>query len=168
MLATQTSEVKLRRKIKAVIIITIVGLLLNGISAVPLQTELKILLSNPDALPAFVRDWWMYVQKGVSETSWNYTFMRYGFDWLAFAHLLIAIAFLGPLKDPIKNEWVITWGMIASALSALMALGWEQKRLIPLWWACIDASIAIIAFLILLLCNSWVQQLKRLTEKNSA
>ena len=52
--------------------------------------------------------------------------MRYGFDWLAFAHLLIAIAFLGPLKDPIKNEWIIRWGMIASALSVVWHFGWES------------------------------------------
>jgi hypothetical protein len=168
MLAKQTSELKLRRKIKTVIIITIIGLLLNGISAVPLQTELKMLLSNPDSLPSFLRDWWIYVQKGVQDTTRNYRFMRYGFDWLAFAHLLIAIAFFGPLKDPIKNEWVVRWGMIASALSVVMALGWEQRRAIPFWWSCIDASIALAAFLILLLCNNWIQQLKRVTEKNSA
>jgi len=168
MLTMQTSEIKLRRKIKAVIIITIIGLLLNGISAVPLQTELKMLLSNPGSLPAFLGDWWIYVQKGVHDTTKNYRFMRYGFDWLAFAHLLIAIAFIGPLKDPIKNEWVVRWGMTASALSVVMALGWEQRRAIPFWWSCIDASIALVAFIILLLCNNWIQQLKRIIQKNSS
>ena len=87
---TESSENRLRRKIKIAIIITIAGLLLNGISAVPLCTELKILLSRPDALPQFLHDWWLYVNKGVKETTSNYPFMRYGFDWLAFAHLLIA------------------------------------------------------------------------------
>ncbi len=158
---------KLRRKIKAVIIITIMGLLLNGISAVPLLSELNILLSKPDALPGFLREWLIYVNKGVYETSAKYTFMRYGFDWLAFAHFLIAIAFIGPLKDPIKNEWVVRWGMIASALSVLMAFGWEHERAIPLWWSCIDAFIAIIAFVILLLCNKWIQQLKTALETST-
>lgn len=161
MLHVQKSETLLRKKIKAAIIITIVGLLLNGISAIPLQTELKILLSNPDALPKFLSDWWTYVNKGVVETSNNYYFMRYGFDWLGFAHLLIAIAFLGPLKDPIKNEWVVRWGMIASALSVVMALGWERRRAIPLWWSCIDAAIAIVAFIVLWLCDRWIKDLKK-------
>ncbi len=151
----------MRRKIKIAIIITIAGLVLNGISAVPLQRELNILLSNPDKLPKFLRDWWMYVDKGVHETNNSYPFMRYGFDWLAFAHLLIAIAFIGPLKDPVKNEWVITWGMIASALSVIMALGWERVRAIPLWWSCIDALIAIVAFIILWLCSKWIKELKQ-------
>lgn len=154
---------RLRRKIKVAIIITIVGLLLNGISAVPLQKELNILLANPRMLPKFLRDWWMYVSKGVRETNNNYPFMRYGFDWLAFAHLLIAIAFIGPLKDPIKNEWVVRWGMIASALSIVMALAWERMRDIPLWWSCIDAFIVIVAFIVLMLCHQWINQLKQIT-----
>lgn len=137
------------------------GLLLNGISAIPLISELKILLSKPDVLPQFLRNWWMYVNKGVNDTTRFYPFMRYGFDWLAFAHLLIAIAFIGPLKDPIKNEWVIRWGMIASALSVIMALGWERLRGIPLWWSCIDAAIAIVAFIVLWLCNHWIKELKK-------
>lgn len=158
----ENSQNRLRRKIKIAIIITIAGLLLNGISAIPLISELKILLSKPDALPQFLRDWWMYVNKGVNDTTRFYPFMRYGFDWLAFAHLLIAIAFIGPLKDPIKNEWIIQWGMIASALSVIMALGWERLRGIPLWWSCIDAAIAIVAFIVLWLCNNWIKELKKI------
>ncbi|HEY2725629.1 MAG TPA: hypothetical protein VGI61_00530 [Parafilimonas sp.] len=165
MLSTESNETRLRRKIKIAIIITIAGLLLNGISAVPLISELNILLSKPDALPKFLHNWWMYVNKGVNETTRYYPFMRYGFDWLAFAHLLIAIAFIGPLKDPIKNEWIVQWGMIASALSVVMAFGWERLRGIPLWWSCIDASIAIIAFIILWLCNKWIKDLKQIKKE---
>lgn len=161
MQGAESHQIRLRRRIKASLIITIIGLLLNGISAVPLHTELNILLSNSDAFPKFLRDWFMYVNKGVNEISGHYNFMRYGFDWLGFAHLLVAIAFIGPLKDPIKNEWVVRWGMIASALSVLMAFGWERLRAIPLWWSFIDASIAIVAFIILWLCNKWIQELKR-------
>jgi hypothetical protein len=159
-MATANLESRLRRKIKTAIIIIIIGLLLNGISAVPLQKELNILLSNPDVLPGFLRNWWTYVHEGVSSTTTNYPFMRYGFDWLAFAHLLIAIVFIGPLKDPLKNEWIIIWGMIVSALSILMALCGERLRAIPFWWSCIDAAIAILSFIILWLCYKWIQQLK--------
>lgn len=156
----ENDEIKLRRKIKILIIITIIGLLVNGISAIPLRTELNILLSNPDALPKFLNDWWTYVNKGVKETTAHYSFMRYGFDWLAFAHILIAIAFIGPLKDPIKNEWVIQWGMITSALSVVMAFVMEPVRSIPIWWSAVDASIGIVAFIILWLCNQWIKKLK--------
>jgi hypothetical protein len=156
---------KLRRNIKGAIIIVILGLLLNGISAIPLRSELNFLLSNPDALPDLLRNWWIYVNKGLTETSGHYPFMRYGFDWLAFAHLLIAIAFIGPLRDPIKNEWVITWGIIASVLSVVMALSWERLREIPLWWSSIDAVIGLISFIILLLCSRWIKKLKASTNQ---
>lgn len=156
------SEKALQNRIKAAIIITVAGLLLNGASAVPLRTELTILLSKPEVLPPFLREWWNYVSQGVFETSEQYNFMRYGFDWLAFAHLLIAIAFIGPYRDPVKNQWVIQWAMIASALSIVMAIGWEHVRGIPVWWSLIDAGIGACAFVVLWVCNSWIGKLQML------
>lgn len=156
-------EKHLRSRIKAAIIITIIGLLLNGLSSIPLRTELNILLSNSDSLPQFLRDWWTYVNQGVLETSSKYNFMRYGFDWLGFAHLIIAIAFIGPLRDPVKNQWVVQWGMIASGLGILMAFGWERLRDIPIWWSFVDAGISYLAFVILWLCNRWITKLKLVT-----
>ena len=159
---TDYEEARIRRKIKIALVITIIGLLLNAISAISLQTELKILLSNPDSLPQSLREWLTYVNNGIIDTDKNYPFMRYGFDWLAFAHVLIAIAFIGPLKDTIKNEWVVSWGIIASALSIVMALVWERLRDIPVWWSFIDTIIALIALIILWFCNNWIKQLKKL------
>ena len=162
-----TKEKQLRRQIKMVIILTIIGLLLNGASAVPLRTEMNLLLSNSDSFPQFLRDWWVYVNQGVLETSDKYDFMRYGFDWLGFAHLLIAIAFIGPLRDPVKNQWVVQWGMIAAALSIAVAFGWERVRNIPVWWSFIDAGISYVAFVLLWICNRWIGQLKMLSAKEA-
>ena len=155
-----TKEKQLRGRIKAAIIITMLGLLLNGISSLPLRTELNILLSYSGQLPQFLVDWWTYVNQGVLETSEKYNFMRYGFDWLAFAHLTIAIAFIGPLRDPIKNQWVVKWGMIVAALGIVMAFGWERMRDIPIWWSFVDAGISYVAFLVLWFCNRWIEKLK--------
>ena len=33
-------------------------------------------------------------------------------DSLAFAHPLLAIAFIGPLRDSVRNRWVLVFGMI--------------------------------------------------------
>ena len=160
-----TKEKQLRWRIKAAIVITIIGLLLNGISSLPLRTELKVLLGYSNHLPQFLVDWWTYVNQGVLETSEKYNFMRYGFDWLAFAHLTIAIAFLGPLRDPVKNQWVVKWGMIVAALSIVMAFGWERMRDIPIWWSFIDAGISYLAFLVLWLCNRWIEKLKVISSR---
>ena len=32
--------------------------------------------------------------------------------WLAFAHIVIAIAFVGPPRDPVRNVWVIELALI--------------------------------------------------------
>jgi hypothetical protein len=42
-------------------------------------------------------------------------FLAYGTDLLAFAHLVIAVAFIGPHIDPPRNKWAITFGLIACA-----------------------------------------------------
>jgi len=46
-----------------------------------------------------------------SDTNQRYPFLSYGTDWLAFAHLIIAILFIGPLIDPVKNSWIISWAL---------------------------------------------------------
>lgn len=45
----------------------------------------------------------------------HYPFLAYGTDWLAFAHLVITVAFIGPYLDPVRNKWVIAFGLIACA-----------------------------------------------------
>jgi len=41
-----------------------------------------------------------------------------------------------------------------------MALGWERFRGIPWWWSIIDAGIGYFAFILLWMCNRWIQKLK--------
>ena len=120
-------RLSLRKKIRLFVVITIVGLLANGLSAFFLEPELRLVLGF-SFLPAATHDWLTQVHNAILETLTRYPFMLYGYDWLGFAHLLIAIAFIGPLIDPIKNEWVIKFGMIAALLSILIALISERFK----------------------------------------
>ncbi len=43
----------------------------------------------------------------------HYPLMLYTLDWLGFAHIVIAIIFIAPMKDPIKTIWVIELGIIS-------------------------------------------------------
>ena len=47
-------------------------------------------------------------------------FLFYGTDWLAFGHFVIALAFVGGLRDTVRNKWLFTWGMLACVLLILM------------------------------------------------
>jgi hypothetical protein len=66
--------------------------------------------------------------------------MAYGTDWLAFAHLVIAVAFWGPLRDPVRNIWVVHFGMIACLAVGPLALIAGPIRGIPWGWQLVDMS----------------------------
>ncbi|MBA2422277.1 MAG: hypothetical protein H0V61_03530 [Chitinophagales bacterium] len=156
----------LRKKIRFALLITIIGLLFSGLSAFPLQAELDFALQFSHLLPTFLVDWFNEVKVAITETAEKYPLVLYGYDWLGFAHFLIAFAFIGPLRDPIKNQWVVEWGMISSALTIAMSLVVEPMRNIPLFWSLIDATIGAGAFLILWLCNHWINQLRRSSNRS--
>ncbi|MBC7829542.1 MAG: hypothetical protein H7122_17490 [Chitinophagaceae bacterium] len=50
--------------------------------------------------------WLEKVWKGVVFISENHPFLFYGFDWLAFAYLVIALLFIGPSRNSVKNKWL--------------------------------------------------------------
>jgi hypothetical protein len=88
--------------------------------------------------------------------------MAYGTDWLAFAHLVIAVAFWGPLRDPVRNVWVVQFGMIACLAVIPLALIAGPIRGIPVWWRLIDISFGVVGLVPLLFAYSGI---RRLTAK---
>ena len=103
--------------------------------------------------------WLAEVRDGVGATNAKYPFIGYGTDWLAFGHFVIAIVFIGPLRDPLKNVWVVEFGMIACALVVPFALVMGGVRGIPLGWRLIDCSFGIFGILPLWFCRRLVKQL---------
>lgn len=83
------------------------------------------------------------MRTGLDEADASYPFVLYGTDWLAFAHLVIAVAFYGPYRDPVRNIWVIEFGMIACAGIIPLALICGPIRDIPFWWTVIDMSFGV-------------------------
>jgi hypothetical protein len=75
--------------------------------------------------------WISFVHAGILETFNAYPFLQYGTDWLAFAHIGFAVAFIGPLRDPVRNVWVIEFGMLACVLIVPTALILGGMRQIP-------------------------------------
>jgi hypothetical protein len=94
----------------------------------------------------------------------RYPFLAYGYDWLAFAHLVIAVAFVGPLKDPVRNIWIIEFGMIACLMIFPLALiaGWVRQ--IPFYWQLIDCSFGVIGLLPLKICYNKIKQLEKIQQ----
>ena len=147
------------RRIRAVLALFIAGLVLSGLTAFPLLTEVKLLVSRlPDAAqpnPSVFTAWMLKIQDALLHTSRAYPFLPYGTDWLAFAHLVIAVAFIGPWRDPVRNVWVIDFGLIACAAVIPLALIAGEIRGIPLWWRLIYCSFGVLGAIPLL----WVRRM---------
>lgn len=148
----------LLRRIRWILAFFIAALVVSGITAIPVQTELDLLaqiLGIPaDAEPSSLSGlqyWIALVRAGVYETYAKYPFMAYGNDWLAFAHVVIAVAFIGPLRDPVRNQWVIDFGLIACAGVIPLALIFGPLRGIPFYWQLIDCSFGVFGCIPLLL-----------------
>ena len=137
------------RRVRAMLVFFIFALTVSGITAIPLQWELGILnqLAGPESavgswLPQMA-EWIGRVNEGVQTVYGQYPFLAYGTDWLAFAHIVIAIAFIGTLRDPLRNLWVIEFGMIACVLIIPWTLLLGSLRGIPFFWMLIDMSFGV-------------------------
>lgn len=136
-------------RIRTILIFFVVALFLSGFTAIPLQFELNILNSiagvgtRVDDLMPFLSSWISQVYNAINTLYQDYAFLGYGYDWLAFGHFVIAIAFLGAVKHPIRNRWVIEFGMTACVLILPYAFFLGQLRGIPIIWRIIDMSFGI-------------------------
>lgn len=108
------------------------------------------------------------VREAITYINAHYPFLAYGTDWLAFAHIVIAIAFYGPYQNPVKNVWVIEFGMISCLLVLPLAFICGAIRSIPFYWQLIDCSFGLIGILPLWHVHKQIKKLENLnTTLNS-
>ncbi len=152
----------LHRRIKRWTWFFIIGLVISGATAIPLVTELDLLVrwcgiegqtsttaSNPLAR------WLLTSREALHDTAARHPMLFYGTDWLAFGHFVIAVAFLGVLRDPVRNRWLFDFGLIACAMVIPFALGFGAIRAIPFWWRLIDCSFGVLGAIPLWYCRKW-------------
>jgi hypothetical protein len=151
----------LLKKIRLLIIFFIIALILSGITAFPVETELRWLLNHPSLIPAFAKTWLQDVYNALLETNVKYPMLAYGYDWLAFAHIVIAMAFIGPYKNPVKNKWVIDWAIIACFAVFPLAFICGPIRHIPFFHIIIDCCFGLIGLIPLLICRKMIKQMEK-------
>jgi hypothetical protein len=148
----------------------IVALVLSGLTAFFLEFELEILANllgipegaSPDSYGG-LRFWIARVRNGLQDTYAAHPFIAYGTDWLAFAHLILGILFAGALRDPVRNAWVIDFGLIACVLVIPLAMICGPIREIPFYWRLIDCSFGVFGFVPLWYCRKFIGELAALT-----
>lgn len=138
---------RLRRGIRLSLGLFIAGLVFSGLTAFPLLTELNVLcawLGLPtDAVAAShtgLAYWLLFVREGLANTYARYPFIGYGTDWLAFGHVVIALFFIAPWREPGRHLPVLRMGLVACALVIPLALIAGGVRGIPIYWRLIDCA----------------------------
>ncbi|MFF6776367.1 hypothetical protein ACFY8W_22780 [Streptomyces sp. NPDC012637] len=159
----------LLKRIRVWLVVFIVCLVLSGVTAFPLVTELRLLDSALDSWAAPVAEllpglaeWIDRVRTGLEGADADAPYLLYGNDWLAFAHLVIAVAFYGVYRDPVRNVWVVEFGMIACVGIIPLALICGPIRDIPFAWSVIDMSFGVFGILPLLAVRRLIKRLEAL------
>lgn len=121
------------------------ALIASGLTAFPLQTELDVAVNllGAHASPGTVGGFIQQVRDAITATYKAYPFIAYGTDWLAFAHIVIALFFLGPLIDPVRNIFILYVGIWACVLVFPLALICGPLREIPFYWRLVDCSFGL-------------------------
>ena len=160
-------EVILLRRIKALTWLFIVGLFLSGVTAIPLKWELDLMVDwfglagqTSATASSEISRWLLTVRDALHDVSAKHPFLFLGTDWLAFGHIVIAIAFVGALRDPVRNRWLFDFGLIACVLVVPYALAFGAIRGIPFWWRLIDCSFGIFGFIPLWFCRKWSREME--------
>jgi hypothetical protein len=111
------NQAQLLRRIRCVLAVFIIGLAVSGLTAIPIASEFKLMRSwlgddfrAGGRLPEAVSAWLATADRGINATEAQAPFVYYGTDWLAFGHVVIALAFVGAWQDPVRNQWLFPLG----------------------------------------------------------
>ena len=144
--------------IHGLLIFIMAGLFISGLTAIPIEPQLSFLL-RCFPLTSDTHHGLFKVLTAYREVETAHPFLLYGYDWLAFAHFILALLLLGPYRDPVRNIWVIQFGLIACALVFPLAFIAGAGRGIPPGWQLIDCSFGAAGAIPLWICYRKTRQL---------
>ncbi len=152
---------------RAVMFFFIFGLVMSGVTAFPLLHELRILTQwlgvegaqTPEGYTG-LKYWIITVRMGLEHTYAQYPWMAYGTDWLAFAHIVIALFFIGPLINPLSGRTTIYTGIVACVSVIPLALICGSIRGIPFYWRLIDCSFGVFGVIPLIYCLRLIRRIE--------
>lgn len=153
------------KTIRGWLLVFIIALVLSGVTAFVVETGLQWMISLWPETNSMVYQWLAGCYEAIRITNTRYPFIAYGFDWLAFGHIIIAIFFIGAFKDPVRNIWVIKTGCIACILVIPLAFIAGHIRQIPVFWRLIDCSFGVIGIIPLSICSQKALLVEKIRNK---
>lgn len=151
---TDESTASLLLRIRVALVVFMFGLVVSGVTAFPLERELNLVarwsgaeaIAGSGGIMADAASWVLTVRDALHFTYARYPFIAYGTDWLAFGHIVIALFFIAPCMDPVRNLAAIRTGLWACLLVLPLALICGPIRGVPFFWRLIDCSFGLLGF----------------------
>ncbi len=132
-------------------------LVLSGLTAFPLRTELQFLMQHLHWFPSFMQLWLIQVGEALEQTP---DLVLYGTDWLAFAHLVIALFFVPVYRQPLRYQANLLVAMAACLGVFALAFICGPIRGIPFFHRLIDCAFGFIGFWQLLFVYKKINRIK--------
>lgn len=138
------------KRIRILLIIFTVLFLLSGLTVFAvdweIRTTIKVLWGDAPSGDGFlspIHEKLIEIRDALPILKNQYPFMFYGLDWLGFAFIVMSILFIGAIRDPIRNKWVIQFALISCVLVIPFAVIFVPLRGMPWLWVLIDSSFGI-------------------------
>ncbi|MDR0332205.1 MAG: hypothetical protein LBI15_01960 [Dysgonamonadaceae bacterium] len=161
------AEKRIVLKIRLLTLLFMAALIVSGITAFPIEIELRLatqLLNSEVENPNALQSWLVLVYEGIKTTNAEFPFLAYGTDWLAFAHIVIALAFIGLYRDPVRNKWLVSWAMICCISVIPLALICGAIRQIPFFWQLIDIAFGVFGMIPLIYLRRLILKLEKMNS----
>lgn len=157
------------KRAKWMLWIVVAGLFMSGVTIWPaifeLETLIGILWGDAEPTGALHR-FLVLVVDSLHATKADYHFLWYAGDWLAFAHIVLAILFAGAARDPVRNKWIVQCGLIMCALIPLLAGICIPIRGLPIFWFFVDSAFAPAAAIPLLIVLHDIRKVEQVQQSD--
>jgi len=147
------------KKIRILLVIFMSLLILSGITAFPLRTEMDFLMMHKNRFPSSLANWIETIYNAIQQTP---DVVLYGTDWLAFAHVIIALFFIPVYINPIRYKANLIVAMVACGAVFILAFVCGPIRGIPFFHQLIDCAFGFIGFFPLWFVYKKINQLENL------
>ncbi|MEK7449175.1 MAG: hypothetical protein AAB019_06795 [Planctomycetota bacterium] len=161
------------KQISVILIVFTALFLLSGLTVFPVEWEVKTVIKIlwgdapvGDGLLSPIHKKMVEIRDSLPVLREQYHFIFYGLDWLGFGFIVMSILFIGVIRNPIKNKWIIQFALISCILVIPFAAIFAPLRGMPWQWILIDSSFGIFGAIPLLIILRSIRKLE-LTEDTS-
>ncbi|MGC4032211.1 MAG: hypothetical protein QM754_10865 [Tepidisphaeraceae bacterium] len=138
-----------------------VGLVLSGLTAMPVLTQLHAVTHFVSREGSAFGEWIWRVLDAAEAMHRDAPFMFYGYDWLAFGHIAIALAFVPAWRQPLNHRWLFDYGLTLCGLVIVWAVCVGPFRGIPWGWTLVDCSFGVLGAVPLIIAKRVVAAVER-------